>query len=70
MELNVGGADRTVRVLIGLLLIGLGLFHVFTGTAALVGYIVGAIALITGLVRFCPAWKLFGINTSHAKEAK
>lgn len=70
MELNVGGVDRTVRVLIGLLLIGLGLFHVFKGTAALVGYIVGAIAIVTGLVRFCPAWKLFGINTSHAKEAK
>lgn len=67
MELNVGGTERTIRLLIGLVLIALGIFHVLTGSAAVVAYIVGAIALITGLVRFCPAWKLLGINTSRAK---
>jgi Inner membrane protein YgaP-like, transmembrane domain len=67
MEVNVGGSERTIRVVIGLVLIALGLFHVLRGTGAIVGYIIGAIALITGLVRFCPAWKLFGINTSRAK---
>lgn len=65
MQANVGGVERTVRVLIGLVLIALGLFHVVTGTGAIIAYVIGAIALITGLVRFCPAWKLFGINTSH-----
>ena len=30
---------------------------------AIVAYVVGAIALITGVVRFCPAWSMFGINT-------
>ncbi len=65
MQANVGGVERTVRVLIGLVLIALGLFHVVTGTIAIIAYAIGAIALITGLVRFCPAWKLFGINTSH-----
>lgn len=67
MELNVGGIERTIRVLIGLLLIALGLFHVFTGAAAIIGYVAGAIALITGLIRFCPAWRILGINTSRAK---
>jgi hypothetical protein len=67
MELNVGGTERTIRVLIGLVLIVLGLTHVVTGTGAIVAYVVGAIALVTGLVRFCPAWKLLGINTSRAK---
>lgn len=67
MEVNVGGSERTIRVVIGLVLIALGLFHVLTGAGAIVGYVIGAIALITGLVRFCPAWKLFGINTSRAK---
>ncbi len=54
MELNIGSTERLVRVLIGLLLGALGVFHVLTGAAAIAGYIVGAVALVTGLVRFCP----------------
>jgi hypothetical protein len=26
-------------------------------------YVVGGVAMLTGLVGFCPAWRLFGINT-------
>lgn len=70
MELNIGGTERVVRVLIGVVLIALGLFHVIAGTAAVAGYIVGAIALVTGVVRFCPAWKLIGINTNRPKAVK
>ncbi len=65
MELNVGGAERVIRIILGIVLIGLGLLHVVSGTPAIVAYVVGAIALITGLVRFCPAWKIFGINTAR-----
>lgn len=64
MKLNVGGIDRTIRVVAGLVLIALGLFHVFSGTAAVVVYVFGAIALLTGLVRVCPAYIPFGINTA------
>jgi hypothetical protein len=62
---NVGGVDRAVRVVLGVVLLALGFLHVVTGTIAIVAYIVGAVALITGLVRFCPAWSIFGINTSQ-----
>ena len=67
MSINVGGLDRVIRVVIGLVLIALGLFHVLTGTSALVAYVVAAIAIITGVVRFCPAWAMFGINTTRSK---
>lgn len=63
---NVGGKDRTIRILGGLVLLGLGFAHVVTGTMAIIVYAIGAIALVTGLVRFCPAWSLFGINTRAA----
>jgi len=63
MPKNVGGADRAVRLVIGIALLALGFLHVVTGTWAIVGYVVGAVALITGVVRFCPAWSIFGINT-------
>lgn len=68
--MNVGGMDRLIRVVIGLVLLALGLFHVVTGTAAIVAYVVAAVAMITGIVRFCPAWALFGINTSGSKAGR
>lgn len=64
---NVGGMDRGIRILVGIALLALGLFHVVTGAWAIAADIVGAVALITGLFRFCPAWSLCGINTSPAK---
>ena len=70
MSLNVGGTDRVVRILLGALLLVLAFFHVITGTAAVVAYVVAAIALVTGLFRFCPAWAIFGINTCPVKEGK
>jgi hypothetical protein len=64
---NVGGVDRGIRIILGIALLVLGFLHVVTGTFAIVAYIVGAVALVTGLVRFCPAWSVCGINTSTAK---
>jgi heme A synthase len=67
MTANVGGVDRTVRLLIGVVLVLLGLFNVLTGVAAIIGYIVAALALITGLTRYCLLYPVFKINT--AKKA-
>jgi uncharacterized membrane protein HdeD (DUF308 family) len=64
MTSNIGGAERAIRLILGIALLALGLLHVVTGTLAIVAYVVGAIALVTGLIRFCPAWSVFGINTS------
>jgi hypothetical protein len=65
---NVGGVDRGIRIIAGIVLLGLGLLHIVTGTWALVAYIVGGVALLTGIVRFCPAWSIFGINTGSARH--
>jgi uncharacterized membrane protein HdeD (DUF308 family) len=66
MTRNVGGMERTIRVVIGIALLALAFLHVVTGTLAIAAYVVGAIALLTGMIRFCPAWSIFGINTSSA----
>jgi len=63
---NVGGIDRGIRIVLGIALFGLALMHVVTGTWAIAAYVAGAVALVTGVVRFCPAWSLFGINTGSA----
>jgi hypothetical protein len=62
MKMNEGGLDRTVRVIAGLALIAAAFFF-FNGTWAAVAGIVGAIALITGIVGVCPAYSILGMNT-------
>ncbi|MGH7231767.1 MAG: YgaP family membrane protein [Nitrospiraceae bacterium] len=63
MECNVGGIERGIRILVGVLLLSLGLFGGLTGWQAGLADGVGAIALLSGAFGFCPAWKLLGINT-------
>ncbi len=58
MKCNVGGIDRMLRMVVGLVLIGLAA----TGTVGVWGWI-GVVRLATGLFRFCPAYPLLGINT-------
>ena len=59
---NEGKVDRTLRIIVGAALISL----VFVGPETLWGW-VGLLPLITGLVGYCPAYKVFGINTLATK---
>jgi hypothetical protein len=68
MMRNVGGIERAARVLVGLALLAIGIFHVVVGTVAVFAYIFGTIALATAIFAYCPAWTAFGINTSRSKQ--
>ena len=59
MKCNVGKADRAIRIIAGLVLIGLAV----TGTIGMWGWI-GIVPVLTGVFRFCPAYPLLGINTN------
>jgi uncharacterized membrane protein YfcA len=63
MTKNVGGIDRTLRILVGLGLIAAAA----TGTVGLWGYL-GVVPLLTGLVGWCPPYALFGFNTCAMKK--
>lgn len=58
MKSNVGGVDRTLRIIVGLALIGLAA----TGTVGWWGWL-GAVPLVTGLVGWCPPYAILGIST-------
>ncbi len=61
MERNEGTLDRAIRVVLGLILLGLwAVDKIPYRTAAL---IVGLVALVTGLTGFCAIYKLLGIST-------
>ena len=62
-KVNEANWDRIVRVVVGILLLYLGLGGAVTGTLGIVLDILGAILLLTGLVGFCPLYKLFKFST-------
>ena len=55
---NVGGVDRALRAVVGLILIAL----VFVGPHTPWGWI-GLIPLLTAVVGLCPAYTLLGVKT-------
>jgi hypothetical protein len=62
MTFNEGIFDRGLRIVVGLILIGLSL----TGNIGAWGW-VGIVPLATGLMGWCPAYSLFGIKTCKTK---
>lgn len=70
MIYNVGGIERPIRIVVGLLLLGLALFGGMPAAGIWVLGVIGAIALVTGVVGYCPVWTLFGVNTCHTKPAE
>lgn len=62
MKANVGGIDRVIRIVAGLALIAWALL------GGPVWAWIGVVALATGLMDFCPAWSLLGINTCKVKQ--
>ena len=62
MSVNEGLLDRTLRIVVGLLLIGVALGIYGPDYKSVWGWI-GIVPLVTGLIGRCPAYSLLGINT-------
>jgi hypothetical protein len=58
MEKNVGSVDKMVRIFAGLALISL----VFIGPQTPWGWL-GLVPLATGLLNWCPLYRMLGVNT-------
>ena len=54
--------DRLIRLVIGLAL-GYAAWKTWPEPTAMVYFVIGAIAFVTGLVGWCPAYALFGFST-------
>jgi len=61
MKSNVSSLDRVLRVLAGLAVFGAGYhYHTWWG-------LVGLVPFLTGLLGFCPAYRLLGLNSCPFK---
>lgn len=65
---NVGGIDRVLRVLVGLLLLAFALRLGFSDTGYnWIGWL-GLIPLATGVIGNCPLYSVLGFSTCPARK--
>lgn len=64
MKRNVGTTDKGIRIVLGLIIILIGFrYGSYWGLA-------GAVLLVTGLINFCPLYRLLGISTCAPRTTK
>lgn len=63
---NVGGLDRILRIVVGLVLL-LGFFLGWGGSLNWL-LLIGIVPLATGILQTCPTYALLGINTCPMKR--
>lgn len=63
MKKNVGGVDRVLRVVVGVVLLSLTV----VGPKSLWG-LVGLVPILTGIFSFCPFYPLLGFSTCPLKQ--
>jgi hypothetical protein len=66
MKTNESSLDRIIRVIFGIALLALYFTGTVTGGIGIVLIVLGAVALLTGLVGFCPLYALLKLNTKKA----
>jgi hypothetical protein len=59
MSCNVGGIDRILRIVVGIVILSLLYFVPSFGYWPLVGLV----PLLTGVIGFCPLYPVVGVNT-------
>ncbi|WCN37920.1 YgaP family membrane protein [Aneurinibacillus uraniidurans] len=64
LQKNVGGIDRILRVILGVVLISL--LFILHGGVKWIG-LLGLVMFFTAFVGWCPLYKPFGINTCKRK---
>jgi hypothetical protein len=62
MEKNIGNTDRIVRLILGLVILGSGVYY-----GSWLG-VLGLVPLYTTISGWCPLYSLLGISTRGKKE--
>lgn len=68
MKRNMGTTDRTIRILIAVVIGILYFTNVISGTTAIIAGILAIVFVLTSFISFCPLYLPFGISTLKKKE--
>ncbi|WP_413720944.1 DUF2892 domain-containing protein [Silicimonas sp. MF1-12-2] len=66
MKQNVGGIDRALRIIVGIVL--LAAFFMLPEAGYRWFLLIGIVPLATGLMGSCPAYSIFGLSTCKLKS--
>jgi uncharacterized membrane protein HdeD (DUF308 family) len=66
-EKNVGTIDRAIRIILGLVLIGVFALNLVAAPWSYLVVLIGLIALVTGVFGTCGLYSLLGMNTMGKK---
>ncbi|MEN6319707.1 MAG: DUF2892 domain-containing protein [Syntrophaceae bacterium] len=62
MKCNVGKTDRTIRIVLGLVVIMAGIyFKSWWG-------VIGLVPILTAIIRWCPVYAILGLSTCNQDE--
>lgn len=63
MKKNMGNIDKTIRILVALVIFALYYTNQISGITAIIGLILSGIFILTSFMSFCPLYLPFGIST-------
>jgi len=69
MKLNMGSADRTIRILIAIAIAVLYFTHLISGTLAIVLGIIAIAFILTSLIGWCPLYTPLRLSTRRQPPA-
>lgn len=67
MKANMGNTDRTIRIIIAVIIGVLYWQGLIEGTLAYILLGLSVIFVLTSIINFCPLYTLFGIKTCKTK---
>ncbi|APX97801.1 YgaP family membrane protein [Natronorubrum daqingense] len=68
MDRNVGGTDRTLRIVLGVALLAFG-YRNRDRTAGALAFVAGSDILATAVIQRCPVNALLGIDTCGSESS-
>ncbi|WP_374362453.1 DUF2892 domain-containing protein [Cloacibacterium sp.] len=67
MKTNMGTLDKTIRIIIAIIIGYLYYNGTISGTLGIILMVFAAIFLLTSIISFCPLYTIFGIKTCKKK---
>lgn len=68
MKTNMGATDKTIRILIAVIIGVMYFTNIISNTTAIILGILAIVFVLTSFISFCPLYLPFGINTSNKKN--